>query len=179
MLTSYSKSQLLAQWRLRRGLEPMRGDLTVELDGIDSSAFDEAGLQDWWSDVTLHAPAEMFESTDLSVRCMLKPAPGGGTDVEVPLSSGCRRILSVKLRGWQREGRLVAPQSREARLQEWEYTQAGRESPIAIVYSPHHVRCFPAGDEVEVFTSITDGDGERFVIDSSLLCTMNDMTRTI
>ena len=44
MLTTYTKDQLMAQWRLRHGLEPMRGDLTVELDGIDREAWDKAEI---------------------------------------------------------------------------------------------------------------------------------------
>ena len=64
MLTTYTKDQLMAQWRLRHGLEPMRGDLTVELDGIDSEAWDNAGLMDWWTEMTANAPAEMFEAAE-------------------------------------------------------------------------------------------------------------------
>jgi hypothetical protein len=173
MLTTYTKDQLMAQWRLRHGLEPMRGDLTVELDGIDSEAWDNAGLMDWWTEMTANAPAEMFEQRELWTRCTAKTASGGGTDIELPASSGCRRIISVKLSGWKREGRLVTPDSQEAHLQKWEYTQAGAESPVAIVYSPLHMRCFPEGEAVESLRAITDGDGETFTMDSALLATMN------
>lgn len=174
MLTTYTKDQLMAQWRLRRGLEPMRGDLTVEYDGVDTSALDEAELADWWADMTVHAPAELFGQKDLSVRCTTGTAAGGGTDVELPASAGCRRVLGVRLSGWKREGVLVAPDSRIAELQRWEYTQAGTESPVAVVYSPQHVRCFPAGEDVEHFRAITDGDGETYTIDSALLATMGE-----
>ncbi|MDE5648271.1 MAG: hypothetical protein K2I57_10715, partial [Muribaculaceae bacterium] len=67
MITTYTKAQLMAQWRLRRGLEPMRGDLTVELDGVDTGALDEAELNDWWADMTANAPADMFEPKDLAL----------------------------------------------------------------------------------------------------------------
>ena len=174
MLTTYTKNQLMAQWRLRRGLEPMRADVTVEFDGVDTEALEEAQLADWIADMTANAPAEMLGQKDLSVRCTVKAATGGGTDVELPASVGCRRVLGVRLSGWMREGRLVAPDSREAMLQRWEYTQAGVESPVAVVYSPQHVRCFPAGEDVECFRAITEGDGETLTIDSALLATMGE-----
>ncbi|MDE6093172.1 MAG: hypothetical protein K2F61_00140 [Muribaculaceae bacterium] len=174
MITTYTKAQLMAQWRLRRGLEPMRGDLTVELDGVDTGALDEAELNDWWADMTANAPADMFEPKDLALRCTTKAVAGGGTDVELPASTGCRQVLAVRLSGWTRDGTIVAPDSREADLQRWEYTQAGLESPVAVMYSPRHVRCFPAGEDVESFRAITEGDGEVFTMDSSLLATMGE-----
>ena len=172
MLTTYTKAQLMTQWRLRRGLEPMRGDVTVELDGIDTEAIDEAEMMDWWHHVVATAPAGMLESKDVSIRCSTKAANGGGTDVELPMAVGGRRVTEVRLSGWKREGMLAAPDSHEAALQRWEYTQAGRENPVAVVMSPNIIRCFPAGEDVECLRMITDGDGENFTIDSGLLVTM-------
>ncbi|MDE6544186.1 MAG: hypothetical protein K2K76_09505 [Muribaculaceae bacterium] len=172
MLTTYTKAQLMAQWRLRRGLEPMRGDVTVELDGTDTDALDEAEMMDWWHHVVATAPAGMLETKDVSIRCTTKAAPGGGTDVELPATTGCRRITEVRLSGWKREGMIVTPESREAELQRWEYTQAGTEEPVAVVFQPNRIRCFPAGEDVECLRVITEGDGESFTMDSGLLVTM-------
>ncbi len=172
MLTTYTKAQLMAQWRLRRGLEPMRGDVTVEFDGVDTEALDEAEMTDWWRHIVSTAPEEMLERKDVSVRCTTKEAPGGGTDVELPAATGSRRVTEVRLSGWKREGRMVTPESREAELQRWEYTQAGAEHPVAVVFSPHRIRCFPAGEDVECLRVITEGDGENFTMESGLLATM-------
>lgn len=172
MLTTFTKSQLTAQWRLRRGLEPMRGDLTVELDGVETSAIDEAELADWWLLVTSHASAEMLEVKDLSIRCSTESLPGGGTEVRLPVASGCRRITRVKLSGWKREGQIVTPDSPEADLQQWEYTQAGAEHPVAVLHSCYRLTCYPAGEDVELLECITEGDGENFTMDSALLATM-------
>lgn len=174
MLTTYTKSQLMAQWRLRRGLEPMRGDVTVELDGTDTDALDEAEMMDWWRHMTAHAPADMLEAKEMCIRCTTKAATGGGTDVELPATAGCRRIVGVRLSGWKREGMLVGPDSREAELQQWEYTQAGAEQPVAVVFSPNRIRCFPAGEDVECLRVITEGDGKSFTLDSGLLVTMGE-----
>ena len=89
MLTTYTKAQLMTQWRLRRGLEPMRGDVTVELDGIDTEAIDEAEMMDWWHHVVATAPAGMLEAKDVSIRCSTKAANGGGTGCGI--TDGSRR----------------------------------------------------------------------------------------
>lgn len=172
MLTTYTKSQLAAQWRLRRGLEPSRGDVTLEYDGVDTERLDEAEMTDWWHEQTAHAPAELLGQTDAREMCSLKAAAGGGCVVELVQTTGVRRIVRIRLKGWKRDGLLVDEGSHEAELQRWEYTQAGAERPVAVVDTPHRIECFPAGDAVECLQVIGDGDGSSFTMDSSLLGSM-------
>lgn len=91
---------MLDLWRLRRGLQPQRTDCTVvRTDGVDIDGLLGRQIDDWYLNLLDTAPVEMLPVTEMRTR--VEPVLDENGSVDVILPDVCRRLVSVKLKGWQ------------------------------------------------------------------------------
>ncbi len=128
--------EMLNQWRLRRALEPLRNDCTVErLDGTDTDELLRNEMHDWYLTLLDTAPAEILTLTDISGDVALKRNPDGTATVKLP--ERCRRVEELRLDCWQRPATITGQDTPLARLQCNPYSRGGTAEPVAV---KHHGR---------------------------------------
>ncbi len=137
-----SHESMLAQWKLRRYVEPLRSDCTVvRSDGADTDSLLTMEIRDWYLDLLDHGPVEMLSPVDVTdesaVRCR-----GDFPVVEVTLPEGCRRVTEVRLRDNHRRVVVTTAGTPLAMLQESEFSCGGEMSPVAVVMSPRRLNLY-------------------------------------
>ncbi len=126
--------EMLNQWRLRRALEPLRNDCTVErLDGTDTDELLRNEMHDWYLNLLDTAPTEILTLTDISGEVVLKTNPDGSATVELP--ERCRRVEEITLDCWQQPATITRQDSLLAKLQRNPYSRGGTVEPVAV---KHH-----------------------------------------
>ncbi len=151
MIITLTHSEMLAQWKLRRVLEPLRDDCAaVRRDGIDLDRLLALEMRDWYLQLLDTAPAELTGVTDIAADVDVVMQPDGSGVVALP--EGCRRVVAVTMKGWRRGATVVTdPDSPLAMLQTCRHSRGGTVMPVAVVdgsvlrlYTP------PDGDAAEI-----------------------------
>ncbi len=128
----FSSSEMLAQWKLRRGFEPLRADCSIERsDGVDLDALLRLEMRDWYLNLLNTAPVEMLSLTNIANDiAIVKGSDGVGI---VTLPENCRRIVDFQLKGWAHPAKIIEDLNcYEAKMQDNIYCRGGCESPIVI-----------------------------------------------
>lgn len=132
MKISLTTDEMLDVWRLHRALLPLREDCVVErLDGIDLDMYLRREMRNWYLDLLDTAAPEMLKVTDIAGQTMVKPLADGSGVVTLP--ERCRRVVEVKLDGWERPARIV--DVAELPVVSWQqnpFTRGDAAEPIAI-----------------------------------------------
>ncbi len=131
MKIKLSIDEMLNQWRLRRALEPLRSDCTVErLDGIDLDVLLRNEINDWYRNLLDTAPVEMLVVTDISAMVALSKRGDGSATIRLP--ERCRRVVEVMLDCWEQPARIVEADTITAQMQENPYSRGGITAPVAV-----------------------------------------------
>lgn len=109
---------MLALWKRRHFIEPLRADCTIErTDGIDLDARLREEMRAWYLDLLRHGPVEALAPAEIAGECRAVVSPEGVTELILP--AGVERVLSVQLSGWCRAATVIAdPRHPAVRLQE-------------------------------------------------------------
>lgn len=127
-----SSDQMMALWRLRRQLEPLRSDCEVSrADGIDTSQYLQQEIDDWYETLLDTAPVEMLAVTDITSQVAV--SRHDETTLTISLPDGCRRVVEVMFDKWNRPAVIAGSDTALARRQDNRYSRAGDASPVAIV----------------------------------------------
>lgn len=131
MKMTLSTEEMLNQWRLRRALEPLRSDCTVErTDGIDLDSLLRLEMRDWYLKLLDTASLEYLAPVDLAGDVALSVGDDGVATVNLP--ERCRRVVEVMLDEWERPATILAPDSPLARCQQSVYSRGGSVAPVAV-----------------------------------------------
>ncbi len=135
MKLTLDQSEMLALWKRRHFIEPLRADCTIErTDGIDLDARLREEMRAWYLDLLRHGPVEALAPAEIAGECRAVVSPEGVTELILP--TGVERVLSVQLSGWCRAATVIAdPRHPAVRLQENPFSRGGVEAPVAI-WSP-------------------------------------------
>jgi hypothetical protein len=148
MIITYTKQQMLAQWKLRRLLEPLRSDCRItRSDGVDLDAYATRKMRLWYLDLLANAPVEMLATTDISANVTVKSAADGTLTLDLP--DTVMRVVRVRLEGWKCDATLTPAGSTLALRQRNRFACGGVEHPVAVV-SRHHLELYSAANTLVV-----------------------------
>lgn len=101
-----SASELLSQFRTRAGLSPERLDCSIDITaGIDADALLTAKMNDWYASLVDTAGEDCLDPEDVAKTLNAVAAPDGTVTVDLP--EVCRRVFSIKLKGWESEATVI------------------------------------------------------------------------
>lgn len=175
MMLSLTPERMLALWKLTHGYEPLRSDASVvRSDGIDLDALLRLEMRRWYTDLLDNGPLHLLPVRDISGSSVAFDR----TDSSVLLSVNrtLRRIVEVKLRGWNRPARIIGlDYDRRADIlqaQASPYACAGANEPIAVIESHNTLRCYPppAGTPaIAVLRAVVEPDNGLYEFDEAAL----------
>lgn len=174
MKVSLTREEMLERRRFVGGFEPLRSDCTVEdTAGTDIDALLEAQLRGRYlelldtADVALLAPADIAADTTVD-------AGADGCSL-LWLPARCRRVLSVRLDGWECCAEVL-PQTEEGgvrALQLNPFTASTVSTPKAVWLSEGRIAAWPRGSVAESVVAICDPGPDVYTLDEralSVLC---------
>lgn len=169
MKLTLTKAQMLAQWKQRRWLEPLRADCRIRRsDGADLDAYAEMEMRQWYLELLATAPVEMLAVTDLTLSATVRRAGEGRLVIDLPASAV--RVVKVRVAGWQRDAEITAdPHSPLALRQANRFACGGVEHPVA-VHSGRRLELFSAESSkalpgVEALWIIADTGPDSYTFD--------------
>lgn len=170
MKVRLTRSQMLAQWKQRNYLEPLRSDCQVERsDGIDLDSYCEWEMRRWYLHLLATADLRYLSPTDLTLTTTVKRLDGNRGSITLP--AGTVRPVRVRLSGWQRDATIVTDRdSRIARRQFNPFACGGVEEPVALWSGDGHLEIFSlpttTGSPLpEAVTAIVDHGAEIYEFD--------------
>lgn len=133
MKVDYSKQEMVAQWKRRTWLEPLRTDCIISRsDGINLDEYAEIEMRKWYLKLLHEAPLEMLSVSDLTLTSTVKRSSAGQIYVDLP--DGVIRLVRVRLSGWERDAEIVTDSSsRLALRQSNPFSRGGVSMPVAVV----------------------------------------------
>lgn len=169
MTLSYNQDEMLALWRRRRGLEPLRSDgITVRRDGLDVDTLMLAELNAWYANLLARGSLDMVEVTELTDKIVRKL---DGTTLSVTLPERCRRVVSVRGRGWSRSA-IPTPLEQVNVLDINQYAGRGPENPLAILDDRILTLYRVTGSEIESLRVVVQPEGGIYRFDETALATI-------
>lgn len=169
-----TKEEMLAQWMLRRHLEPVRADCVVaRSDAIDLEAYCAMEMRGWYLNLLATAPADLLAPRDIASECDIE-AGADGYSVEVWLPDRVVRPLTARLAGWRRSARVEDEASPSAARCACRFSAGGIAEPVAIagpggrlrLYSRPSTRRAPVLESLE---AVVDEGEEFYCLDERAL----------
>ena len=173
MKVTLTREEMLRRRRTAAGLDTLRSDCSIEqTDGLTVDEILEPELRRRYLRFLDTAPVELLAPDDLCDDAVCYPSAAGGAAIRVPLK--CRRVLEVRLNGWERSCRVQPPDKAASvmALQLNPYTAATGANPAAVLDpSRTTVLVWPATTglipTVSLFTAITDPGEDFYVLDEA------------
>ncbi len=174
MKITLSSAEMLAQWKLCRGFEPLREDCEItRSDGINLDALLRLEMRNWYLNLLKTAPIDMLAVQNIAndVAIVVNDDLSG----TVLLPETCRRLVEFQLKGWQRPATIIDdPNCRNALLQDNIYSRGGCEQPIVIKRGNRlHIYSLPNKSPIIVRAmAVMEPTDGSYVMDESALSTM-------
>lgn len=132
MTITLSSTEMLAQWKLCRGFEPLREDCEItRSDGIDLDALLRLEMRNWYLNLLKTAPIDMLAIKNIANDIAIVVNDDNSGFVLLPET--CRRLVEFQLKGWKRPAKIIDdPNCRDALLQDNIYSRGGCEQPVVI-----------------------------------------------
>lgn len=170
MNITLTPDEMLLHWRLYRAMEPLRADCEAErLDGLDTDEILRIQMRAWYLDLLDFGDPAHLAPVDVASRSVITPQDGGSAVITLP--PDCRRLIDLKIEGWERPARLTTPGTQLALEQLNPYTRGNCHVPVAVV---DRFRCriypHPAPDaKIErALAAVAPADGSYSFNDSAL-----------
>lgn len=173
MKLSLTREEMLVRRRLAGGFEPLRTDCTVEeTAGVDIDALLEQQLRARYLELLDTATEEFLAPADVASGTLVEPYSDGGSLLIPP--SGCRRVLRVRMEGWEKAAdvRPAADSPAVAARQRNPYTAATASMPVALALPGGKVAVWPGG-AVRTVCAVSDAGPEVYNVDEravAVLC---------
>lgn len=99
-LLSFSQSEMLEEWKMRKGMFSGLRDCTAERDdGVDVDGLLLREIDSWYARLLAEAPIDCLPVEDVASECTVEI--GADLRVDVALPSRCVRLVSMKMKSWQ------------------------------------------------------------------------------
>lgn len=170
---TYTSSEMLTLVRQRLGLCTARADASVaEWEGIDTDAMLLQRIRSWYLRLLDTAPPALLPVSEVARQCILSPA-GSAHHLILPPST-CRRILSVRLQGWQRSVCPIPHDTPHGRMLLLRlaspYARPGTACPTAVLMADGSIAVAPVDiPVVESLRAILDPGPDTYTLCPSLL----------
>lgn len=187
MRKEYTKEEMMALWKRRHFIEPLRADCVISRsDGVDMDARVAEDMRAWYLHLLRNGPVEHLAPADMSLTCSVSRDSAGALQIRLPASAV--RVTAVKLSGWERAVVPTANAGQACRLGN-RFACGGVANPVAVLERGGILRLSAAPGRltlpaIEVLDVITDPGPELYVMDESavaligtdLICDNNGQT---
>lgn len=96
MRLELTKNEMLALWKRRHFLEPLRADCRIERsDGVDLDAIATEEMRLWYLKQLAEAPPDMLAPSDLAMTAKVRRSPQGTGLITLP--GNVVRVIAVRL----------------------------------------------------------------------------------
>lgn len=173
-----TSDEMLELWMLRRYRLPVRADASVtRRAGIDVERLARVEMRGWYLDLLDRGDERYLAVSDVAGKVAVARLGGGRGMVRLP--ADVRRVLEVKLRGWERPAVIVADEAGELwRRQANEYARAGVCRPVALVSGGRlWMNGVPDDDEgagLETLRVVADAGEDVYELDDAALTLIPD-----
>ena len=101
MRKEYTKEEMMALWKRRHFIEPLRADCVISRsDGVNMDARVAEDMRAWYLHLLRNGPVEHLAPADMSLTCSVSRNSTGALQIRLPASAV--RVTAVKLSGWER-----------------------------------------------------------------------------
>ena len=173
MKLELTRNEMLALWKRRHFLEPLRTDCSVtRTDSIDLDALCAENMRQWYLQLLAEGDPALLAPADISSAATLRRTDHG--TVALTLPDNAVRVLAVRLEGWEREAVPVAHDSPDALRMANSFACGGVACPVAVVhpdrtlelYSPPNTATIP---KVDMLLAAADTGPETYAFDERAL----------
>lgn len=169
---------MLAQWKLRHYMEPLREDCEVtRYDGVNVDSLIALEMRDWYLHLLDTAPLRMVPVKDLaSETAQIDRSETGAVVVKLP--ENVRRVVSVNIQGCSEDIVPITDMNDyRLSLQKSEFSRGGICEPVAVlsvggsltVYCKDEFGKLPV---VEHIYAVVAPEADTYVFDESALSTI-------
>lgn len=132
MKITLSSTEMLAQWKLCRGFEPLREDCEItRSDGIDLDTLLRLEMRNWYLNLLKTAPIDMLAVKNIANDIAIVVNDDNSGIVQLPET--CRRLVEFQLKGWKQPAKIIDDANcRDALLQSNIFSRGGCEQPVVI-----------------------------------------------
>lgn len=177
MIVNFSHQQMLQAWRTRAGLEPSVSDGSLErFDAVDIDSRISLMMRRWYLDLLdTGDPAMVGCASEVAPMLTLTPCVGGYA-ARISGNDSIRRVVSIRLSGWQRDAVLVdaSPASRTVALQSNPFSRAGSTDPVAWRHPDGDLIVVPADSDSRIISAkaYLDTGADLYRLDERALTTI-------
>lgn len=172
MIRTYTSTEMLALWRRALGLETVRREGSSEVDEpFDMEALISGKMRRWYLNLLDTADARLLPVTDVAAQAETTAIGADGARITVP--DRTRRVLAVKLQGWENAAPVLTPEEAAGRLRmlSTPYCRPGKHRPLAVGMADG-VHAYPFTGNAESVTAILDPGPPAYTLDETLLDTI-------
>lgn len=132
MKITLSSTEMLAQWKLCWGFEPLREDCEItRSDGIDLDTLLRLEMRNWYLNLLKTAPIDMLAVKNIANDIAIVVNDDNSGIVQLPET--CRRLVEFQLKGWKQPAKIIDDANcRDALLQSNIFSRGGCEQPVVI-----------------------------------------------
>ena len=168
-----TSDEMMDQWRLRRGVEPLRADSSVTRTyGSDFDALLRAELDNWYARLLDTAPRQLLAPENVASEGSLTPTGTHSHGAQLTLPVHVRRVLTVRLEGWNVPSAPIAlaDSATMLRRQANPFTAATTACPLVIDIGSSFM-LFPASADsvIASIEAVTDRSPDEYRLDSRAL----------
>ena len=178
-MMTLTHDQMLAQWKLRHYMEPLREDCEVtRYDGVNVDSLIALAMQDWYLHLLDTAPLKMVPLTDLANETAQIDRPETGA-VVVKLPENVRRVVAVNIEGCPQDIVPVTDMTDyRVALQKSEYSRGGRCEPVAVLSAGGILTVYGEDESgklpvVEHIYAVVLPEANTYIFDESALSTIH------
>jgi len=137
----YTLQELITEWKIRRGLEPLRIDASIKRqDAFEIDEYARRDIDRWYDRLLMTAPVGLLVVEDISDRVTVESDRHGAALMQLP--GDCCRLVEVMMTGWKRPATIVGADSRLGRMQLSPFVCGGSCAPVAVTESGGRVRLY-------------------------------------
>lgn len=172
-MKTYNRSAMLVLWRTSLGLDTVHESCSVQaVEGLDVDRYIERAMRLWYLEILDRAPSRLVHTADVASRATLAVSGSRGS---VTFPADVRRVLSVRLSGWNAPAQVAAGKEAARRLARCA-SPFGRPGPCRplVVECAQGVEVMPAAasDTVAELRAVVDPGPEVYILDESLTATI-------
>lgn len=144
----YTLNELIAEWKMRKGLVPLRVDAAVTRhDAFEIDEYAARVIRQWYEELLDTADVSLLDVDDITSLVDIEDYAGGVAVMRLP--DGCRRLVEVTMEQWRCPATIVTdPDSAAGVRQRTPFGRGGACCPVAVTEGAGRVRLYSfKGDE--------------------------------
>lgn len=128
----YTLAQMVAEWKMRRGFEPLRIDATYRRqDAFEIDEYARREVDAWYEQLLAGGSVDCLEVDDITAKVNIESFDGHVAEMVLP--PDCVRLVEVMMTGWERPAVLVKEDDRRARHQLSPFSRGYHTAPVGVV----------------------------------------------